>query len=392
MGGRKVSGSTRVRSVDVADYFAPSLGRLEGSDLPSLQSTVEGCFVFRECQYLLKERLTDPVLHLFAGLIGLELHVIWHHPDDFGRSGELPVLCPAARRRLESANELSTTCRGCLQEHWATAASAACDMCRFAGLCGVVNLCASFEIAGARPFMLALQAPTVGRDLRPAVKRRTSRRFLDHPSFRVASPDVSTDVRFERAEALLRLILHDLKETFHARLAEAELRQALHSMSDNSEWRKKLLRGIRPGCAAPTSVVLERHSQQIVCVMLDYIQHHYQHPMALRELAADLKMNANYLSDLFSKTMGVPFHRYLEEFRLAKAEELLSDPRARVCDVAYAVGYSNPNHFCSVFKIHEGISPSAWRDAYSSPAASRVFEPTTMRRTVPLCQARAPLR
>lgn len=375
MGGRKVSGPAGARSADAAYCRPPILGRLEGSDASCLRSTEEGCFVFRECQNLLRERLTEPVLHLFEGLIGLELHIIWHDPVDFGRLGEWPMLCPTACRRLESENELSAACRRCLREQWPTAA--ACDTYRLTGLCGVVNLCAGLEVAGVRPFLLVLQAPTTNCDSRSTVMRRISRRFLDDPSLRVVSPDVFIDVRFDHAEALLRLILHDLRETFHARTAEAELRQsrqrARHSVSGNSEAKKGPQYGVRPACSAPNSDVLEHRSQRIVQMMLDYLQHNYQHPMALRELAVDLRMNANYLSDLFSKTMGVAFHRYLEDLRMAKAKELLSDPSARVCDVAYAVGYTNPNHFCSAFKIHERVSPSAWRDA--SPPAIRKSSP-----------------
>ena len=72
-------------------------------------------------------------------------------------------------------------------------------------------------------------------------------------------------------------------------------------------------------------------------------------------------MNAAYVSSLFYTATGVTFHHYLEEFRLAKAKELLRDPVKRVCEVACAVGYANPNHFRDVFKARVGIAPSVWR-------------------------------
>lgn len=91
--------------------------------------------------------------------------------------------------------------------------------------------------------------------------------------------------------------------------------------------------------------------------MLHYINEHYSHPMQLADLVAALDLNPAYVSDLFSTTVGVTFHHYPEELRLAKAKELLQDPRKRVCEVARAVGYTNPNHFRDVFSA----SPSAWR-------------------------------
>ena len=80
-------------------------------------------------------------------------------------------------------------------------------------------------------------------------------------------------------------------------------------------------------------------------------------------------MNASYLSSLFAGTMGVHFPRYLNEFRLAKAMELLRDPLCRICDVAAATGYTSPNHFNNVFKTMVGVPPSVWRAANRSPAA-----------------------
>jgi len=104
------------------------------------------------------------------------------------------------------------------------------------------------------------------------------------------------------------------------------------------------------------------HRQQLVQRMLVYIHEHYSQPMQLGDLAEGMNLNANYVSSLFSATTGVTFHHYLEEFRLARAKDLLRDPLKRVCEVAYAVGYPNPNYFRNVFRARIGVSPSAWRE------------------------------
>jgi two-component system response regulator YesN len=81
----------------------------------------------------------------------------------------------------------------------------------------------------------------------------------------------------------------------------------------------------------------------------------------LGDLASAMKMNASYLSALFSQTTGVTFHHFLEEVRLFKAKELLRDPRNRVGEAAYAAGYASPDAFRHSFKAHERLSPEAWR-------------------------------
>ena len=103
--------------------------------------------------------------------------------------------------------------------------------------------------------------------------------------------------------------------------------------------------------------------EQLVQRMLNYIHEHYSRPIVLAHLAPAMNLNASYVSFLFSGTLGVTFHRYLEAFRLARAKDLLRDPVQRISEVAYAVGYTSPNHFRNVFTARVGVPPSAWREA-----------------------------
>jgi AraC-like DNA-binding protein len=106
---------------------------------------------------------------------------------------------------------------------------------------------------------------------------------------------------------------------------------------------------------------LGSHAQKLVDVMLDFVHQHYHRPISLEDLASAMRMNASYLSALFSQTTGVTFHQFLEEVRLSKAKELLRDPRNRIGEVACAAGYASPDSFRHAFKAHERLSPEAWR-------------------------------
>lgn len=167
------------------------------------------------------------------------------------------------------------------------------------------------------------------------------------------------------AESLLSWLRRDLEAIVQARMAETELRDTgirlQHLVTANAHLRKQLHRRIpeipEPGPSHPPG----NHAEQIVQQMLDYVGQHYHHPMSLGEVADTLRMNPTYLSSLFSKTAGVTFHCYLDEVRLAKAEELLQQTCIPVREVACAVGYATSNHFREVFKAREGLSPTAWR-------------------------------
>jgi AraC-like DNA-binding protein len=173
---------------------------------------------------------------------------------------------------------------------------------------------------------------------------------------------------------LMRLVVHDLEIGLQVTRMQAEVdRQRLRLRNLEAEatrLHRELHQRIPdlPATAAQTPRGPGSRTRQLVEAMMDYIHHHYHRPLALADVAASLRMNASYLSSLFSRTLGLTFHDYLNELRLAQAEALLRNPHARVCEVACAVGYSSANHFRTVFKIREGLSPSAWRLAQPVPS------------------------
>jgi two-component system response regulator YesN len=98
---------------------------------------------------------------------------------------------------------------------------------------------------------------------------------------------------------------------------------------------------------------------------LEYVHTNCHRPLQLGDVADALKMNACYLSSLFSHTLRMTFHHYLIELRLAEAKKLLLDPACRVCEVACAVGYASAESFRCAFKAGTGMPPSAWRNNHA---------------------------
>jgi two-component system response regulator YesN len=52
---------------------------------------------------------------------------------------------------------------------------------------------------------------------------------------------------------------------------------------------------------------------------------------------------------------------YLIQVRLNKAKELLSQIDLKVKQIAYEVGFTDPNYFCRAFKKKMGLNPTNWR-------------------------------
>jgi AraC-like DNA-binding protein len=57
---------------------------------------------------------------------------------------------------------------------------------------------------------------------------------------------------------------------------------------------------------------------------------------------------------------------FLREMRLARAAQLLEQESGTVSEVAYAVGYRDPEHFSKQFRKAYGVVPSAYGEQRSS--------------------------
>jgi AraC-like DNA-binding protein len=301
---------------------------------------------FKECQDLFRKRLAGPLLKLIPQLTGLRLRVWWHGRLDFQGPDPSPVLCPRARQRAGAKDRPHRRCESCLRRRWKPASSPANQGRRFIGQCGVTNFCAGLQVDKARPLTLVLQAR------------------ITHHAPRTTQHTTSPAV-FQHAVALARLILHDLEATAQARLAgggwDNALRSLDHTRIEAARLRGKLRHRLPGLPESKDQPGLGSHAQELVKAMLDFVHEHYHRPFSLGDLAAAMKMNASYLSALFSQTTGMTFHQFLEDVRLSEAKAWLRDPRRRIGEVAGAAGYASPDAFRHAFKAHEGVSPEAWR-------------------------------
>lgn len=85
--------------------------------------------------------------------------------------------------------------------------------------------------------------------------------------------------------------------------------------------------------------------------------------LSLRTIAQEHALTVSHLCTLFSHALGVPFRTYLKNWRLHKARALLRDESLSIKEIAYRVGYNDPNRLRLEFKDVTGHSPRAWRES-----------------------------
>lgn len=94
----------------------------------------------------------------------------------------------------------------------------------------------------------------------------------------------------------------------------------------------------------------------------DYIKLNYFEKISIKEIADQLYLSPNYLSELFKKHTGKTISEYLTEYRLEKACQLLDHAEYRVGDVSGMVGIHDGRYFSNMFKKKYGMTPTEYRN------------------------------
>jgi AraC-like DNA-binding protein len=87
------------------------------------------------------------------------------------------------------------------------------------------------------------------------------------------------------------------------------------------------------------------------------------------DLASGAAASRSLLDERFRQVLGRSPIRYLTEWRMHLAEELLATTRTGIATVARRVGYDSEEAFSRAFKRARGLSPSHWRAARSGAHA-----------------------
>lgn len=93
-----------------------------------------------------------------------------------------------------------------------------------------------------------------------------------------------------------------------------------------------------------------------------YIEENYMHRLTLNDLANNIYLNKNYISQMFKDALGISFSNYLEGVRIYKAQELLRNTDVSVTIVAEKTGYHSQSYFTKAFKKRTGLSPLKYRN------------------------------
>jgi AraC-like DNA-binding protein len=95
-----------------------------------------------------------------------------------------------------------------------------------------------------------------------------------------------------------------------------------------------------------------------------YLHQHYAHPLTLRELSRVLGISERHLRTRVQAALGQSPPRYLAQYRVDRAKDLIAHREFALKDVAARTGFKSIHHFTRTFTRLVGLPPAAWRRAY----------------------------
>ena len=96
--------------------------------------------------------------------------------------------------------------------------------------------------------------------------------------------------------------------------------------------------------------------------ILRFIEEHFSEDITLSDLSASANISKSECSRCFKISMDTTPYKYLTEYRLSKAAQLLGKTNEPVGNIAAAVGFHQMSHFGKCFKEKTGYSPKEYRE------------------------------
>jgi AraC-like DNA-binding protein len=167
---------------------------------------------------------------------------------------------------------------------------------------------------------------------------------------------------------LLERIRHEgeLRQPYFRELCAASLLDMLialvrqhstgqNARNDNADWLDQQY---------PTDLPEGALADAVARRAVRYLHQHYAHPLTLRELSRVLGVSERHLRTRVQQALGQSPPRYLAQYRVDRAKDLIAHREFALKDVAARTGFKSIHHFTRTFTRLVGLSPAAWRRAY----------------------------
>lgn len=94
---------------------------------------------------------------------------------------------------------------------------------------------------------------------------------------------------------------------------------------------------------------------------ISFIEDNYPYNISVQDIAEFVGIDRTYLYRIFLKRAGTSPGKYLLNYRLSRAEALMSHPKLSLNDISMATGFFDAAHFSKSFAAKYGVPPGQYR-------------------------------
>ncbi len=95
--------------------------------------------------------------------------------------------------------------------------------------------------------------------------------------------------------------------------------------------------------------------------VIEYVHINYPESISLQTLSEICFMSPNYFCHYFKQEIGKTPISFINEYRIEKACEMLSESKVPISDIALSVGFDNFSYFIRKFRKYKGVAPNKYR-------------------------------
>lgn len=110
---------------------------------------------------------------------------------------------------------------------------------------------------------------------------------------------------------------------------------------------------------------------EIAVLVRKYLDEHYAEKITLEDLSKKFYVNKYYLTRIFRIRYDITIIGYLSKLRIDRAKQLLRFTGLSISEIGNLVGIADSNYLSRLFIRIEGLSPSAYREAWEGKQASK---------------------
>lgn len=97
---------------------------------------------------------------------------------------------------------------------------------------------------------------------------------------------------------------------------------------------------------------------------ITYVQNHYSLPITIEEISDYVGVNRSYLCSLFKEYTGISPIKYLQNFRITRAQHMLRVTDLPIESIALSCGYQSAEAFHKIFRQIVKMSPKTFRNKH----------------------------